>query len=95
MVRGRCATHAQQKERARPNADVRRWYHTARWQRLRLLVLREQPLCPLCREQGRYVAATDVDHDVPHRGDHARFWDRANLVALCHAHHSAKTRRGE
>ena len=45
------------------------------------------------RKAFRYVKATDVDHIVPHRGDQKLFWDRSNWQALCHRHHSMKTRR--
>jgi 5-methylcytosine-specific restriction protein A len=44
-------------------------------------------------KSGRYVKATDVDHIVPHRGDSILFWDQNNWQALCHRHHSIKTRR--
>lgn len=90
-----CPAHARQREQARPNADARRWYHTARWQRLRALVLMEEPLCRDCQAQGQVTASTDVDHITPHRGDAGRFWDSANLQGLCHACHSRKTQRGE
>jgi 5-methylcytosine-specific restriction protein A len=43
-------------------------------------------------KEGRYVKATDVDHIVPHRGDKKLFWDESNWQALCHSHHSIKTR---
>ena len=36
---------------------------------------------------------TDVDHIIPHRGDQKLFWDKSNWQALCHRHHSMKTRR--
>ena len=37
--------------------------------------------------------ATDVDHVIPFRGDMSLFWDESNWQALCHRHHSMKTRR--
>lgn len=73
----------------------RKWYHLARWRRLRVQVLNADPLCVDCSRQGRVTIATDVDHIVPHQGDPVKFWDRANLAGLCVACHSAKTRRGE
>ena len=51
------------------------------------------PLCVECMKEGRYVKATDIDHIVPHRGDQKLFWDQSNWQALCHRHHSMKTRR--
>lgn len=76
-------------------ADVRRLYRTARWTRLRAVVLSEEPVCRACLDAGRVTAGVDVDHIVPHRGDLRLFWDRENLQALCHACHSEKTARGE
>ena len=77
------------KKRVHPRAaDVRPTAHQrgygATWRRLRILVLREEPLCRHCS-----AAATDVDHIVPLAvgGTH----DRENLCPLCHACHSRKT----
>jgi 5-methylcytosine-specific restriction enzyme A len=60
----------------------------AAWQRLRRLVLTEQPLCPECQKQGLLVTAIDVDHIDNDPSNN----ERSNLVGLCHPHHSAKTR---
>ena len=65
----------------------------ASWRKARKQYLEAHPLCVECMKEGRYVKATDVDHIVPHRGDHKLFWDRSNWQALCHRHHSIKTRR--
>lgn len=94
VTRGRCPKHRRQYEQQRPNADVRTWYHTARWRALRAVVLLEEPYCPDCRDDGRRVLTTDADHIVPHRGDPLLFWNRQNLQAKCHAHHSRKTGHG-
>lgn len=53
------------------------------WRKLRAAVLRESPLCALCRT----ATATEVDHvdDDPTNND------RANLSALCKPCHSRKT----
>ena len=91
---GRCPTHAQALERARPNRDVRRWYFTAAWRSVRRQVLDEQPLCVECGKQQRITPAVDVDHIVPYEGDYGRFIDRTNLQGLCKLHHTLKTRAG-
>ena len=95
VARGHCQVHTLMRERLRPNIDVRQLYQTPRWRYLRAEVLQDEPLCRVCRAEGRVEPATDVDHVVPHRGDLPLFWDRANLQPLCHACHSAKTQRGE
>jgi len=90
---GLCPDHALQKERTRSNRDVRKWYYTERWKELRRQVMLEQH--HICAECGHLEVSLDVDHIEPHRGDPAKFWDRANLRGLCHACHGRKTGRGE
>lgn len=45
----------------------------------------------MCDLDGDVVAATVVDHIVPHRGDKVAFWDHDNWQALCKRHHDKKT----
>ena len=86
-----CDEHAaQHPEESRPASE--RGYGSA-WRRARRRYLEAHPLCVECMKEGRYTRATDVDHIVPHRGDPALFWDEDNWQALCHRHHSVKTRR--
>ena len=75
--------------------QAHRWYGSARWQRLRAVVLQDEPFCRACRTQGRKVLTVDIDHIVKHDGNPLRFWDRANLQGLCKGCHTAKTARGE
>lgn len=89
---GRCEVH-RPKEHNRFNRDVRRWYRSARWFRLRTFKRTENPLCVSCAGEGIYEPWTDLDHIMPHDGNPDRFWDPANLQGLCHRHHSEKTRR--
>ena len=63
------------------------------WQKARKRYLAAHPLCVECMKEGCYTKATDVDHIVPHRGDQRLFWDESNWQALCHRHHSIKTRQ--
>ncbi len=60
-----------------------------RWRRLRLMVLRRQPMC---QWPGCFEAATDVDHIVSKRDGGDDSFE--NLQALCHAPHSQKTTQG-
>lgn len=71
------------------------------WRKARDAWLSRHPLCEMCRQTGRAVAATVVDHIVPHRiGDalrskdqaqiaaaRARFLDLANWQSLCKTCH--------
>jgi len=79
-------------EHTRPNRDVRKWYYTVAWAHLRQQVLTDAAYT--CAQCGMVQAWLDVDHIVKHNGDPARFWDRANLAALCKRCHSAKTQQG-
>ena len=91
VTHGRCATHAQLLEQQRDNVDVRRWYRTVRWRRLRDQVLGEAMYT--CARCGHTQVNLQVDHVRPHGGHVERFWNRANLQALCPSCHSAKTSR--
>lgn len=57
--------------------------NSAAWRKLRAQVLREQPLCAICKTEW----ATDVDH----RDNDPTNNERTNLQGLCHACHSLKT----
>ena len=63
------------------------------WQKFREIFLRKNPLCVMCKADGRVEAATEVDHDIPHRGDKSLFWNN-KFNALCKPCHSKKTARG-
>lgn len=60
-----------------------------RWQRLRLVHLRQQPLCVYCEAQGMLTLAQVVDHIQAHRGDAALYLDPDNLQSLCKRHHDS------
>ena len=62
-----------------------------RWQKVRLKILRAQPLCIECAKDGMVVEAKEVDHKTPHRGDMELFYDESNLQGLCKPCHSRKT----
>jgi 5-methylcytosine-specific restriction protein A len=83
-----CAAHQPREER--PSAARRGYDRTWRgkWRRT---ILEREPLCRVCAARGLVVAATDVDHLVPRADGGAE--SVANLQPLCHACHSAKTRR--
>ena len=71
------------------SADRRR-YMTARWRRLRKMVLRRWPFCSW---PGCDAIATQVDHIVPiHAGGEDIL---ENLQGLCARHHGMKTRSGQ
>lgn len=61
------------------------------WQKLRPLVLAEEPLCRFCREKGLIVAAEEIDHID---GD-SHNNDRGNLRPLCRACHLERTAKDQ
>ena len=62
-----------------------------RWQKAREGYLRKHPLCKHCMAQHppRITLATVVDHDIPHKGDMALFWDSGNWQSLCKTCHDS------
>lgn len=74
----------------RPTATQRGY--DAAWRRLRLAVLRKEPLCRMCRAMGRVTPAEDVDHieTVVDRPDLRLAVN--NLRPLCKSCHSRRTR---
>lgn len=83
-----------------PDATVRGWYKSARWQALREQVLVRDLYT--CQQTGvlligdyREPNGPVVDHIVPHRGDEQLFWDIANLQAVSKAYHDSDKRKME
>lgn len=70
--------------RITPPPPWKRWYHTARWARLRWQVLlRDAFTCRMCGKLEGDTARLVADHKTPHRGDARLFWDLDNLQTLC------------
>lgn len=66
-------------------------YDLARWRGKhgrRLTQLRAEPLCRMCRLQGKITAAVAADHVERHNGDDFKFW-HGELQSLCEQHHNA------
>lgn len=89
---GKCTDHARTIDATRNARRVRsiEVYRSKRWRRLRRLVLTEEPYC---QHPGCPRPASDVDHITRVEDDPIRAFDRSNLQALCHSHHSSKTAR--
>lgn len=68
------------RERTKP------WYGTQRWKRRRKAQLEAEPLCWMCKAEGRLAPATIADHDPPHNGDEDQFWN-GPLKSVCKPHH--------
>ena len=66
--------------------------NTARYIRLRLRVLHEEPECRLCKEKGNITASVEVDHIKPIATHPELALVRSNLRALCVECHLTITR---
>ena len=60
-----------------------------KWQRMRSIVLKEEPLCRICDGKGQVTPSAEVDHIVPlaRKGTD----NRDNLQGVCIECHKAKT----
>jgi 5-methylcytosine-specific restriction enzyme A len=85
-----CLSKARKQQDAQRGSAAERGYGN-RWQKARATYLRKNPLCVHCKAEDRLIAATVVDHRIPHRGDWVLFWDTDNWQSLCKRHHDVKT----
>ena len=83
---GRCHRHAE----PRPEAPGGRVYDLARWDKIRIQVIREERFCRACLKKGIEELGREVDHIIPVERGGAAF-ARQNLQLLCHTCHSRKT----
>lgn len=84
-----CAGSKPARERDERESATRRGYGAAH-RRWREMVLARDPLCVMCKANGRIVPATVADHIVPIKRGGARF-DMDNGQGLCHDCHNRKT----
>jgi 5-methylcytosine-specific restriction enzyme A len=76
-------------DRKRRDPESKRFYDSARWQKIRAVKLRDSPLCEPCLAANRKTFASTVHHRLEIR-DHPELaleWD--NLVSACASCHSA------
>jgi 5-methylcytosine-specific restriction protein A len=68
-------------------------YNTQRWQRLRRMKLRVNPLCETCLKQNRIEPAVAVDHIVPVKAAGGEAYPALDwLMSMCASCHNRKTR---
>ena len=84
-----CQTHAKQEAKRYnryerdPNSNKR---YGGAWKKIRAAFLSANPLCDICKQDGRLTSATLVHHKVKLTGGGANDWN--NLQALCGECHS-------
>jgi 5-methylcytosine-specific restriction enzyme A len=70
--------------------EAHAFYNSARWKKVRAMVLRAHPLCADCTKAGRVVIATEVHH-VKERRDHPELaYSPENLAGLCKRCHGRR-----
>ncbi|MDU2265242.1 HNH endonuclease signature motif containing protein [Clostridium celatum] len=84
-----CNEHKEFNVKERETATERGY--DSKWRTARSRFLKVNPLCVRCKDEGRLVKATVVDHIKPHREDKKLFWDESNWQALCKRCHDKKT----
>ena len=66
------------------------WYRHWRWKKhIRPRQLAAEPLCRLCKLDGKVTVATVVDHVERHHGDPQKFW-YGELQSLCRGCHESR-----
>ena len=75
--------------------NMREFYISTEWRKLRQLKLQKNPMCEICFAEGRASEAVIVDHILPAREYPDRRLDIENLQSVCMSCHSRKTRREE
>ena len=84
-------------ERVDPlQAEAEAIRHSARWRKVRAVVLAREPLCRACLAHGVTTAAEDVDHvvalvDLLREGRRELAFALENLQPLCRPDHAAKS----
>lgn len=92
---GQAPKTEQERSQQRSDRDPwRAWYKTARWQKLRRIILKRDLY--ICQRTGVLLTGKHpapnspvVDHIKPHRGDPELFWDEMNLHAVSKAYHDS------
>lgn len=84
-------TERKASDKGRPSRHERGY--TNRWAKYAKTYLESHPVCAIRDPKYCTERATEVDHIVPHRGDHKLFWNPKNHQPACHHCHSAKTAR--
>lgn len=88
-------TSKQTTEQRTKEAKEYRKLYNYQWTKLRTNYLRRNPLCVMCRMDGKTVMASVVDHIIPHKGDQALFYDENNWQPLCKPCHDKIKQRME
>ena len=67
-----------------------KFYHSAKWRKLRIQVLTKNPMCVHCQLNGNITLATVADHIKP-VSQGGEIWQIDNLQGLCESCHNTKS----
>jgi 5-methylcytosine-specific restriction enzyme A len=88
----RCERHRQQErkqyDRDRARDPLHTFYSSQAWRAARRQQLAQEPLCRMCKAEGRIKVAVIADHITPIAKGGDPFGE---LQSLCWSHHSAKS----
>jgi 5-methylcytosine-specific restriction endonuclease McrA len=73
-------------KRRRPSSTARGY--NAKWKAVRRAFLAVNGHCLYCLQEGRINPSECIDHNPPHRGDRAAFWDTARWIPCCEHHNN-------
>lgn len=93
-IRKRAECQRKREVDRRRGTAAQRGYDAA-WRKVRLAVLRDEPLCRMCKEAGRITPAVDVDHIIAIADRPDLRLDPSNLRPLCKSCHSSRTARDQ
>jgi len=83
------------READKRRGNARQRGYDADWERARLVVLAEEPMCRFCAERGDATPAREVDHIIPIADRPDLRLTRSNLRSLCRPCHSRRTVRDQ
>lgn len=89
VTSGYCEEHKAEVQ-FRRDRERQRLYNSARWRKIRKNQLAKEPWCADHLARGEYVPATEVDHQVPHKGNKNTFF-LGPFNSFCKICHSKKT----
>ena len=85
----------QTKKQQNPFYSRRAWRGSENRKGVRELQLEAEPLCRVCKEQGRLTEATQVHHVVKVKDDEELALDMGNLWSVCKPCHDMLSRQGK
>jgi 5-methylcytosine-specific restriction endonuclease McrA len=69
--------------------NFKHWYQTKWWKVVTKKWKELNPLCVMCKRQGKQTPVDVVDHKIPHKGNPILFFNWSNLQSLCYFHHNS------